>query len=319
MSTGWTDALESLFDSTAGRLIVMPGGLGGFPFELLHDSDGNSLGDLFDVSYSPSATVLGALESRTPRAQTFLALADPSAAGPGIEPTDAIEMRAAAASRQPLPQAREEAQRIAPPRGRVLVGDEATPTAMMNEGGAVSVLHLAMHASVDTQNPYASALLMAPDQNHAHGVLAVPEIAAATIDADLVSLSGCSTVGGYQVLGEGIFGLTRAFLEAGSRSVVASRWEVEDAAARRFMELFYGGLSQGKARDSALGAARRAMRDEGYGVRDRAAFALVGAVSGDLPVLKASAPAVLRWVVPAAVIAVVFSLLASWRRRRQLT
>jgi CHAT domain-containing protein len=245
-----------------------------------------------------------------------VALADPEGAPVDTEITDPIALRAAGEIRTPLPQARAEVRNIAPPQGRVLLGREATASAFFEEGRRASVLHLAMHASIDTQNPYASALLMAPDDHFHHGVVAAPDIARSRLSADLVSLSGCSTVGGYQVLGEGTFGLVRAFLEAGSRSVVASRWDVEDAAARRFMELFYDGLGRGEARDAALSSARRRMRKEGFGIRDRAAFALVGAVSGDLPELRRTGPRTRQWFALGAVVLVAFALLFGQRRRR---
>ena len=60
-----------------------------------------------------------------------------------------------------------------------------------------------------------------------------------------------------------VFGLARAFLLAGTRSVVGSAWDVEDRAAGRFMTLFYQGLAMGKPRDVALSATRRKMADEG--------------------------------------------------------
>jgi CHAT domain-containing protein/tetratricopeptide (TPR) repeat protein len=316
LSAAWGEATGELYQSGAQRLIVMPGGLGGFPFELLQGPSGEFLGDLFDVSYSPSASVLAELESRPPSTRHFLAMADPTGPPADLEVSDAIAMRAASAPLAPLPHAREEARRISPRGGRVLVGEKATASAMFSEGQDASVLHLAMHASVDTQNPHNSALLMAPDAQYAHGVVGSGAIAASRLGVDLVSLSGCSTVGGYQVLGEGTFGLVRAFLEAGSRTVVASRWDVEDGAARRFMELFYERLADGEARDSALGAARRAMGEEGYGFRDRAAFALVGAVSGELPVLHAEAGLSLPLFLAGMMIAILFIAIILGRRRK---
>jgi tetratricopeptide (TPR) repeat protein len=307
--------LSELFRSEHHRLIVMSGGWGGFPFELLEDQDGQLLGDRYDISYAPSATVLISLEGRQRAGVGFLALADPVSAPQTLLAGTAVAMRAAAEPRPPLPQAREEAKHIAPRGGRIALGAEATLSLLLEAGGQASVLHLAMHARVDVQHPGASALLMSPDDAFAHGVLAADDIAAASMKADLVSLSGCSTVGGYRVLGEGTFGLVRAFLEAGARTVVASRWDVEDAAARRFMELFYAQLATGAARDDALATARRTMRDEGYGYRDRAAFALVGAVSGELPVLRSEDG---RGMLPLALVLFALALLAGvlvWQSR----
>jgi CHAT domain-containing protein len=76
--------------------------------------------------------------------------------------------------------------------------------------------------------------------------------------------------------------LTRSFLVAGARTVVARWWDVEDQASRRFMELFYEGLREGWDRDVAAQKAGSRMADEGYNPLDRLAFAVVGAVSGSM-------------------------------------
>jgi CHAT domain-containing protein len=106
------------------------------------------------------------------------------------------------------------------------------------------------------------------------------------LDCDLASLSGCSTAGGYVVAGEGTLGLTRSFLKAGARSVVATRWDVEDAAARRFMEAFYAALREGHPRDHAMQQARAELAAEGAGHRERSAFMLVGVAAEPVTALQ---------------------------------
>ncbi len=122
--------------------------------------------------------------------------------------------------------------------------------------------------------PGASALVLAND-SESDPVLLAREIEDLVMGADLVCLSSCGTAGGYQVPGEGTFGLTRSFLVAGSRTVVSSWWDVEDLASRRFMELFYEGLRKDLDRDVAAQYERGAMAAEGFNRRDRLAFAVV--------------------------------------------
>ncbi|MEK7407515.1 MAG: CHAT domain-containing protein [Acidobacteriota bacterium] len=78
----------------------------------------------------------------------------------------------------------------------------------------------------------------------------------AELDADLVVLSACQTGLGKLVRGEGMIGLTRAVLYAGSPRVVVSLWEVNDLATAVFMAAFYGAMRRGAGPAAALRKAK---------------------------------------------------------------
>ncbi|HLP46855.1 MAG TPA: CHAT domain-containing protein [Candidatus Kapabacteria bacterium] len=71
------------------------------------------------------------------------------------------------------------------------------------------------------------------------GYFTLNEIMNCDYNAKLIVLSACRTGSGKMVRGEGITGLTRAFMYAGSPAVVASLWEVDDAATKELMVKFY--------------------------------------------------------------------------------
>ena len=71
------------------------------------------------------------------------------------------------------------------------------------------------------------------------------------LDADLIVLSGCQTALGTEIKGEGLVGLTRAFMYAGAPRVVASLWEVSDRVTTELMKTFYRGLLQEGLRPAA--------------------------------------------------------------------
>ena len=79
------------------------------------------------------------------------------------------------------------------------------------------------------------------------------------LNADLVVLSACETGKGRLYAGEGVTGLARAFLYAGSRGVVCSLWSVDDRETAELMTALYKQLRQGRASADALRQAKLAM------------------------------------------------------------
>jgi CHAT domain-containing protein len=89
------------------------------------------------------------------------------------------------------------------------------------------------------------------------GLLQVYEILNLRVESDLVILSACETALGREQQGEGLTGLTQAFLHAGAASVVASLWKVDDRSAADFMIAFHRRLKS----SSKAEALRRARLD----------------------------------------------------------
>ena len=79
------------------------------------------------------------------------------------------------------------------------------------------------------------------------------------MNADLVTLSACSTGLGKFVNGEGVLGPTRAFFYAGARNVAVSLWNVNDSATAMLMTNFYRNLKRGLPKGEAMRQAKLAM------------------------------------------------------------
>jgi CHAT domain-containing protein/Tfp pilus assembly protein PilF len=118
-------------------------------------------------------------------------------------------------------------------------------------------LHFATHGFIDEDRPALSALRLTRTSRD-DGLLQVHEIFNLNLEADLVVLSACETGLGEQVTGEGLIGLTRAFLYAGSPSVMVSLWRVSDDKAPDLMADFYQELDRFGDKAEALRQAKLA-------------------------------------------------------------
>lgn len=170
----------------------------------------------------------------------------------------------------PLPGAQEEVQALAALYGRdakAYLGAAATKARAEHLPPGSRYLHFACHALLDRRFPLDSALALAASpasQSDDDGVLQAWEIfERLRIDADLVTLSACSTGLGRDGGGEGLIGLTRAFQYAGARSVLASLWAVSDRSTAALMASFYAKLRAGSPKDVALAEAQRELLRQG--------------------------------------------------------
>ncbi len=274
----------------ARRVIIVPHGILNYlPFEMLFGRDpgpaeeSRSFGSLpylilqSDVSYVPAAGVLTLLR-RSPRPppsahdRPLLLAGDPVIAGP-----DRMSVFAQAAfpdGRPPRAFFREEIDALRSlfrlPKNELLARERATVPRLREMGrrGPHRYVHLATHGVYNERHPRCSGLLLSADpEGGDDGFLSVDEVFGLDLECDLVVLSACATALGEEVSGEGILGLTRAFLYAGSRSVVAALWEIPGRETAEFMRVFYEELirAPGAGRTHALAEAKRWMirRDRG--------------------------------------------------------
>ncbi|HVT19084.1 MAG TPA: CHAT domain-containing protein [Thermoanaerobaculia bacterium] len=141
-------------------------------------------------------------------------------------------------------------------RGIALAGRSATPAAFLREAGRRAVAHVAAHALLDGEHPHLSSLLLAPEAAGDSGLLTAGTIQEVSLPRTrLVVLAACRS-GRGRVANEGSLSLARAFLAAGVPEVVASLWDLEDAAAGELSRDFYAGLLRGDDAPAALRGAQ---------------------------------------------------------------
>jgi len=141
--------------------------------------------------------------------------------------------------------------------------NEATEENVKRNGklNEYAYIHFAAHGYIDEERPDLSSLVLAQENNSEEdGLLQAAEIFNLKLNADLVVLSACQTGLGKLVRGEGIVGLTRAFMYAGTPSVLVSLWSVSDISTADLMGEFYDGLIKHKlSKTEALRKAQLAL------------------------------------------------------------
>ena len=188
------------------------------------------------VVLTPSGTThVLLLDEDGERGRGILALGDPDYAGVSAG-AQAIYQRGHPLTS--LPATRMEAASIGT---RTLLGAEASEGRLQEVLGTSPrwrAVHFACHGLVNIDKPMLSSLALTR-AGDADGFLTALEVLRTKIPADLVVLSACETATGKIVNGEGIVGLTRAFMFAGSPRVICSLWKVDDEATRALMAKFY--------------------------------------------------------------------------------
>jgi CHAT domain-containing protein len=303
-------ALNALASSRLAitRAIIVPNGpLYDVPFDALRLADGRFAVEHFAVSRTPSGSAMAALRARGVRRQhndatplRLLAMGDPApatassvrtagdTAGDDIgnigDADDTMELEPARLSladvaRLPkLSGATREVQRVAAyaPDADVRLHSEATALWLQQQPlRQYRVLHFATHALVDERSDARTALVLAPADGN-DGLMSPGDVAALSLDADLVVLSACRTAGGVVVDGEGVQGLTSSFLEAGARSVVATQWRIDDDATVQLVVTLYAGLARGLPVTEALRQAKLDAIRRGAPLQEWAALTVVG-------------------------------------------
>ena len=243
------------------RLIVVPHGILNYlPFETLQLQDGRFLTEAYAVSYAPSAATLSFLRSLPARnAGGVVAVGDPVLTGDGDDTRRGVEV-AQLGLLKPLKYTEREIASVetAFPGAEVLEQQHASESELHKANLAnASIVHFATHGLIDEEFPQRSGLVLTASSSD-DGLLQMREIYGLGLNGALVTLSACNTALGKDVTGEGIIGLTRAFIHGGASTVLGTLWNVDDASTSDFMAKFYASLSHGASADEAAQAARHA-------------------------------------------------------------
>jgi CHAT domain-containing protein len=232
----------------AKHLLLSPdAALNLIPFEALQDTDNKYLIEQYTFSYLTSGRDLLRFPAAPPSRQAPIVFSE-------------IHYQA---NFSPLATQAEtnQIQKIFP--NTQIIRDRAATKTALQQVQAPQILHLATHgffkpAPKDTNNldnplTRSGIVLAGADSRSGAGILTGLEVSGLDLyGTQLVVLSACETGLGDISAGEGIYGLRRALVIAGSQSQVLSLWKVGDAATVELMKLFYQNLKAGMGRHEAL-------------------------------------------------------------------
>lgn len=249
-------------DSTT--LIIAPhGSLHALPFQALMGDEGYLI-EKHRLTYAPSLQVMQHLLS------TSINTTEDKSLFYGIDDFNA--------RMQPLPNATTEIERlreIFKERGEYFFGPEATRRRLFDlnttrELGHFDLLHFTTHAVLDREAPHQSRVILSDEPLTAADVLNL------TLNARLVTLSGCQTALSEGGSGDELTGLARAFFYAGARALLATLWAVEDGSIAELVERIYHHWMEDGNVVQALRLAQIEMIENGCSPYQWAPFALMG-------------------------------------------
>jgi CHAT domain-containing protein len=246
----------SLLTKDAQVFIIPDGSLNTLNFETLLTPDASPRYWIEDVTIADanSLRLLAASRAVNKHAGNLLLLGDAVAPNP-----DYPELRKAAAEMEIVE------KRFPPAQQQTFSRERATPTAYLaSQPEQFSYIHFVAHGTASRVSPLDSAIVLSRASSADDSFkLYARDIIHHPLRAELVTISTCYGAGARAYSGEGLVGLSWAFLRAGAHNVIGALWEVSDVSTPRLMDELYGALKKGDSPEAALRAAKLSLLRSG--------------------------------------------------------
>lgn len=236
------------------KLVIVPDGiLAYFPFEVLRDRKGSYLIEHTSISYSFSLAMLDQLQ-RYPSVSGVPLIMAPHFAGDVFLTVRSLSDRSIKLGA--LQFNRDEASEISSilRKSNLFLNEDASLTNFYAHCGESSIIHIATHAFASENEDQKAQIIF--DEGTRPNTMYLSEIYNHKIPANLVVMSACQTAVGRYLPGEGVMSFARGFMAAGSKSVIASLWSVNDESTSEIMGNLYKNLKRGNSKDEALRMAK---------------------------------------------------------------
>lgn len=240
-------------------LIIPDGGLNSLNFETLLPQPQHYWIEDVTISNAASLRLLPAVRTRPENlGGKLLLIGDPKAPAAGSDdqypelPNAPLQM--------------ENIKKYFPPERETVVAREQASPAVYLKGSPeqFSYIHFVAHGTASRTSPLDSAIILSRDpassasasQDDSFKLYARDIIGGQPLHAELVTISACYSTGKRTYSGEGLVGLSWAFLRAGAHNVIGALWDVSDASTPQIMDALYGELKKGQTPSAALRTAK---------------------------------------------------------------
>lgn len=243
---------QEFLPKNAKVVIIPDGALNTLNFETLLTTDPNPHYWIEDVTITDASSLhlLAASRAGSKPGGKLLLLGDALAPNP-----DYPQLRKAAAEMQSIEKHFPAAEQ------QVFAREQATPpTYLTGKPEQFAYIHFVAHGTASRSSPLDSAIVLSRSSAQEDSFkLYARDIIHRPLHADLVTISTCYGAGARAYSGEGLVGLSWAFLRAGAHNVIGALWEVSDDSTPRLMDDLYGQLKKGSRPEAALRAAKISM------------------------------------------------------------
>lgn len=248
--------LSRIPDDVKRIYIVPDGDLHSLSFEALHDGN-DYLIRRFAISYTYAAALMERQESYDDKPSY-------NYVGFGTLYSTALTAKLRAQKRffgegqlSQLTMSRDEVESAAEIfDGRTFIDGKATLSNFFDYAVDAEILHLSLHGLVDFTDPDRSCIIF--DDAQADFLLSPHDLYRTPLKAELVLLSACHSASGKIYDGEGVQGMSKAFLLGGAHNILSSLWNASEASSMKITRTFLQNIANGISTDLAL---RRAKLD----------------------------------------------------------
>jgi CHAT domain-containing protein len=240
---------QALLAKDAKVFIIPDGSLNTLNFEtlLVGDQNPHYWIEGATIADANSLHLLAASHNSAKRAGTLLLMGNAVAPGP-----DYPELRKATVEMESIE------KNFSSGKQTTFTREQATPAAYLaSKPEQFSYIHFVAHGTASRTSPLDSAIVLSKASKEDDSFkLYARDIIHRPLRAELVTISTCYGAGARAYSGEGLVGLSWAFLRAGAHNVIGALWEVSDVSTPQLMGELYSELKDGKGPDSALRTAK---------------------------------------------------------------